>query len=87
MKFITITPIWYDSDLGKYKESDSKITLNIDSIEQVYHPNPKHKLPFYTIWIKGKGHEDTVKTFDPITDSLRQMQGVNYYEYRKNIKG
>jgi hypothetical protein len=81
MKFITITPIWYNSTISNYQEASSKITIAVDSIEQITHFDPKHKIQYYTIWIKGKGHQDSIKTFDPIIDRLKDVHGVYYYEY------
>ena len=82
MKFMTITPIWYDSSISNYKES-SKITIAVDSIEQISHPDPKFKTQYYTVWLKGKGPSDSIKTFEPIVDRLRDMHGVHYYEWEK----
>jgi hypothetical protein len=70
MDFITVTPIWYNSVLSKYQKSSGDITIRVDSISMVYHPDSKHKIEYYTIWFKGMGHQDTIKTFDPIVDKL-----------------
>lgn len=79
MKFIPVTPIYYNSAATKYQESDSKILLAIDSIEQIVYPDLKNKISYYTIWIKGKGDpSDTIKTFEPIVDKLKNATGVNF---------
>jgi hypothetical protein len=72
MKFIPVTPIYYNSAATKYQESDSKILLAVDSIEQIVYPDLRNKISYYTIWIKGKGHQDTIKTFEPIVDKLNR---------------
>jgi hypothetical protein len=70
MKFITITPIWYNSAASKYQKTSSDVTIAIDNISMVFHPDAKNKIEYYTIWFKGMGHQDTIKTFDPVVDTI-----------------
>jgi hypothetical protein len=70
MKFIQITPVWYNSVSTKYETTSSSVTIAVDSISMVYHPDIKYKQEYYTIWFKGMGQLDTIKTFDPVVDML-----------------
>lgn len=73
MKFITVTPIWYNSTTNVYQIQDSKITIAVDAIAYVTHPSAKMKQEYYTIWFKGLGHQDTIKTFDDVLFDLKRL--------------
>jgi hypothetical protein len=77
MKFITVTPIWYNSTTNIYQNQDSRITIAVDAIAYVTHPSTKMKDQYYTIWFKGLGHQDTIKTFDDVVFDLKRS---NDYE-------
>ena len=70
MKFIKVTPVWYNSESFKYEKTSSDVTIAIDNISMIYHPDVKRRQEYYTIWFKGMGHQDTIKTFDAVLDLL-----------------
>lgn len=68
MKFITITPVYYNSTLNKYEETTSKILVAVDSIALVYEPTKIQ--PYFTILFKDMSYQNTIKTFDHVIDKL-----------------
>ncbi len=74
MKFIHVTPIYYNSTLNKYQESSSKILIAVDSIAMVYEPEKIQKQPYYTVWFKDMNHQNTIKTFDKVIDKLLEKR-------------
>ena len=77
MKFITVTPIWFNPTLNTYENQDSKITIAVNAIAYVVHPSAKIKQEYYTIWFKGLEHQSTIKTFDNVVFDLKRL---NDYE-------
>ena len=74
MKFVTITPVYYNSTLNKYEEATSKILVAVDSIALVYEPTKIQKQPYFTIWFKDMNHQNTIKTFDHVIDKLLERR-------------
>jgi hypothetical protein len=62
--FISIVPIYLNPHTNKYEKADNTIEINVSAIEAIYTPSKSAKRDHYTIWLKGRTHQDIIKTFD-----------------------
>ena len=62
--FISVRPIYLNPHTNKYERSDRDLEINVSAIEVIYNPSKKSNQDYYTIWLKGRSHNDIIKTFD-----------------------